>query len=165
MRGIKMKKIDISTPKYPNSFALVDDSDYAEINKDKWSKVKPGKGSTFYTIKGKGVNRRWMHFAIIGGEPGMEIDHKDGNGLNNQRSNLRLCTHAQNMQNRPMLRTNKSGYKGVSWAKCNNKWTSCIGVEGKTKHLGYFTCLLKAAKAYDKAAKKYYGEFASLNFK
>jgi hypothetical protein len=105
-----------------------------------------------------------MHRVIMNAPSGMLVDHRDGNGLNNQKSNLRICNRKQNQQNRPMNSNNKSGYKGVCWNKRSNKWRSGIRVDNKDIFLGSFFCLVKAAKAYDEAAKKYFGEFAYLNF-
>lgn len=89
-------------------------------------------------------------------------DHKNRDKLDNCRSNLRPATYLQNSGNQ------KTGYgsskfKGVSWYKVTEKWLSQIQFEGKTKHLGYFTDELDAAKAYNEAALKHFGEFARLN--
>lgn len=92
------------------------------------------------------------------------VDHIDMNGLNNQRSNLRLATNAQNQQNKPAYSTNKCGYKGVYWAKDRQKWRAGIQVNEKTINLGQFDTAVEAAKAYDIAAIEHHGEFARLNF-
>ncbi len=92
-------------------------------------------------------------------------DHEDGNGLNNQKSNLRIVTNAQNHMNKKGNRNTSSKYKGVCWNKESNKWTSSITLNQKQTHLGYFTCEKKAAKAYDKKAKELFGEYSRLNFK
>ena len=102
---------------------------------------------------------------------GEHIDHIDGNGLNNRRSNLRVANHSQNLANRGKQRGSYSSqYKGVCFAKSRNKWQANIssgflwGREHKTKFLGRFKCEVEAAEAYDMAALKYFGEFAKLNF-
>ncbi len=92
------------------------------------------------------------------------IDHRDGNGLNNQRHNLRPATTAQNSRNRGRCRNNTSGYKGVTWYKPQRKWLASISIDGRRKHLGYFASKLDAALAYDAAAREYHGDFARLNF-
>jgi hypothetical protein len=105
-----------------------------------------------------------MHVVIIGKVEGKMTDHRDGDGLNNQRHNLRHCTYAENARNRGATIKNKSGYKGVHWDKQRNKWYAKINRSGKTVFLGRFTDLIKAAKCYDKAARIYHREFAKLNF-
>lgn len=101
-----------------------------------------------------------MHRVILGLEKGdkLEGDHKDGNGLNNQRRNLRVATRTENHHNRTKYKTNTSGFKGVS-AK-SNRWMAKINIGGKAKHLGYFDTPELAAAAYAKAAKKHHKEFA-----
>lgn len=93
-----------------------------------------------------------------------DVDHKDGNGLNNQRSNLRTATRAQNARNRRIRTDNTSGFKGVTWRKDLGKWNAFIEIKTKRIHLGYFTDPMEAACAYDMAAVKYFGEFAHCNF-
>lgn len=165
-----MKKIDISTKKYPNTFALVDDEDYKKLIKKKWC-VKKGRTVSYAVnstrVKGLGeVFTVGMHRIVMDlpiGEP-QEIDHIDGNGLNNQKANLRVCTRSENMRNTGVHVDNTSGYKGVTWHGQNKKWQVFIRDDGKPRYLGTFTCLIKAAKAYDAGARKYHGEFARCNF-
>ena len=162
-----MKYIDISTKKYPNTFALVDDCDYEELNKYRWHAVKASGGLIYANrtprIKGKNKPIK-MHTAIMGHVDGKQVDHRSGDTLDNQRANLRHCSHAENMMNRKINSNNTSGYKGVSWDKAMNKWLASIQLNGKSIHIGYFFCLIKAAKAYDTAAVELFGEFARLNF-
>jgi hypothetical protein len=169
-----MKKIDISTPTHPNTFALIDDTDYDLIKQYTWTPSRNGLtlyADTFGYIKkgcsGVKSSRTSMHKMVLGGTigDGKEIDHIDGNGLNNTRLNLRVCSHRQNLQNRKISKRNTSGYKGVSWSSAANKWKASIKIGEKNTHIGLFTCLIKAAKAYDNAAKKHFGEYARLNFK
>ena len=110
----------------------------------------------------------FLHQAIIqlSGQivqPGEEIDHKDGDKLNCLDDNLRICSVAQNRQNSKIQKNNKSGYIGVSWKKPIKKWAAYICVNGKNKFLGYFSIKEDAARAYNIAAIKYFGEFAVLN--
>jgi hypothetical protein len=161
-----MKQIDVSTKKHPNTFALVDDSDYKELNKHHWFAFGQGSGNLRVRRHIK-KNGKWvglkMHIAIMGRVDGKEIDHKNGNALDNQRKNLRHCTHAENLRNRGVTVNSTSGFKGVYWCKGNKKWRTYIKYCGKMIYCGHFFCLIKAAKAYNTAASKYFGEFARLN--
>jgi len=93
----------------------------------------------------------------------LHVDHKDGNGLNNLRSNLRVATVGQNASNRDMNHYNKSGYKGVSWCTSRNKWRAYISYKDKTINLGSFNLAVSAAIKYNEFAKFYFGQFAWLN--
>lgn len=158
------KTILLTGKKYPNQVAVVDDEDYDRINASKW--FAAGDGYNLYAVRTKwdaGKYRKVrMHVAIMEPPPGMEVDHIDGNGLNNCRSNLRVCTHAENMRNRKRMRTNSSGYMGVQ--KSGTQWVATIQVNGKLLGLGRFIDPADAARVRDAAAVRYYGEFANLNF-
>ncbi|MCK5611589.1 Fis family transcriptional regulator [Candidatus Pacearchaeota archaeon] len=161
-----MKRIDVSTPKYPATFALVDDSDYEWLNQWKWSAKEDYK--TIYAHRcagpsGKRVHIK-MHRLILGCKGKEHGDHRDCNGLNNQRCNLRSCSNRENNMNQMISVRNTSGYKGVYWNKASSKWTARIKSSRKRHILGHYFCIVKAAKSYDKAARKYFGEFARLNF-
>ena len=91
-------------------------------------------------------------------------DHRDRNGLNNQKHNLRIVKKGLNGYNRKMMNNNKSGFRGVSWHKEINKWVAKIRIEKVLKHCGYYLNKIDAAKAYDNAATQYYGDDAILNF-
>ena len=92
-----------------------------------------------------------------------EIDHKDGNGLNNQRSNLRIATRSQNAMNIGTKSDNTSGYKGVSWRIDHKKWQVQIKVNGKTIHFGYYNNKVVVVKVYNEATIKYHKKFANIN--
>lgn len=93
------------------------------------------------------------------------LDHINHNSLDNRLSNLRLVTQAQNQANRRNKKNSTSSYKGVSWSSQKNKWKAQIKLNGKVKHLGYFSSEKEAAIVYDKAVPIYFGEYGFLNFK
>lgn len=144
-----------------NFFAYINDEDFDKINKYKWNAHFNGHNNYARArINNKMV---YMHHFILG-NPIDYIDHKDGNGLNNMKSNLRFCTNQMNQANRKINKNNKSGYKGVSWSKEKKKWVVNITFNRKTIFFGYYTDLISAAKKYDNEAKKLFGEFAKTNF-
>ncbi len=105
-----------------------------------------------------------MHRTILGVKKGVEVDHRDGNGLNNQRRNLRRASKSQNQAAyRGACKNKSSRFRGVRWASRYNNWTARITVNGREMHLGCFGVEVSAAAAYNRAAKKYFGRFASLN--
>lgn len=137
-----------------NQVALVDDDMYEELNQFKWFANKMG--NTFYakrmspTINGK-RHVIHMHHEILGKPPkGLMTDHRDGEGLNNQRKNLRHVTRRQNGQNRKHQKTS-SQYPGVNWIKRDKKWMAKIIIDGKTKYLAQLTDERKAFEAYRQA--------------
>ena len=114
-----------------------------------------------------------MHNLVIDVPPGMFADHVNHNGLDNRKANLRAATHMQNVWNRRKFsgltsggvkRPSRSKYKGVDWANDMKRWRARIRVNGKRIYLGSFEDEIEAAKAYDMAAKKFHGDFATLNF-
>ena len=104
-----------------------------------------------------------MHRVILKTPKGMDTDHRNGDGLDNRRCNLRICTKSQNSINRKMQSNNTSGYRGVYWHKRDKKWLAHIKIDGKKINFGYCSTKEQAAEAYNEAAKKHYGEFARLN--
>jgi hypothetical protein len=156
-----MKRIKLTQGK----FAFVDDSNFKELNKYKWYYSYYGYAvrarSRRLNVEGKRKFIR-MHREIMRCPKGKEVDHIDGNKLNNQKYNLRICTSSQNRMNKGKHFDNTSGYKGVSFVR--GKIISKIMVEGKIKYLGTFPDVISAAKAYDSGALKYHGKFANLNF-
>jgi len=158
-----MKEIQLTR----GQVALIDDEDFDRANAFKWFALK-GK-NTFYAARSVPVNGKrnlqYMHKFIMGDNPlKLDIDHRDGDGLNDQKENLRLCTRSENQMNRGPNKNHSSVYKGVCWHKSTKKWIVHIQIDGKLIYLGLFNNDKYAAKAYDQAAKKYFGEFAYLNF-
>lgn len=161
-----MKEIKLTQ----NKVALVDDADFSWLNSVKWTTHRVGKNEkNFYAHRqirrqdgsAHCVSMHQLLSAVMGFS---KPDHKDGNGLNNQRLNLRPATQGQNCMNRGMRSDNTSGFKGVSWRKGTNKWRAYINLQGVREWLGYFDFVEEAARAYDKRAKELFGEFAKLNF-
>lgn len=141
-------------------FAMVDDADYPVLSRFKWHASKDGK--TFYP---QNVNFGRMHSVLVTACKPLEVDHIDRNGLNNQRSNLRICTHQQNNWNQGKKKPGTSKYKGVSWFPARKKWMAKMRIKGKNTHLGCFQNEDDAAKCYDKHAALHFGEFACFNFR
>jgi len=149
-------------PLIRGGFAIVDGDDYEKLAKYRW--YCEHEGNTSYAVRTKNGKRIYMHRQILDAPKGKVVDHKDGNGLKNRKSNLRLCTRAQNMRNRrPWLRCS-SKYKGVSWDTCGNHWRARITFNGKKIHIGHFDDEVEAARAYDRKAWELFGEYAYLNF-
>jgi len=125
----------------------VDDEDFEELKQDSWCAHKDVFGN-YYARRRQGKKHIYMHHQIMGKPPkGLELDHRDGNRLNNLRSNLRFVTHRQNCQNR-MNEEKSSQYPGVSWITKRQKWDARTQINGKIKWLGYFDNEEDAAKAY-----------------
>jgi len=142
--------------------ALVDDEDYQRINQFKWCLNKTRK--VRYAHRAIKQTTVLMHRFILGlTDPKVQVDHWDRNGLNNQRSNLRI-TRTQNQHNTGLRKDNASGYKGVYWDEDRQKWVANIGIKGKRKYLGSFTTAEEAALAYDAKAREVFEEFAYINF-
>ncbi len=149
--------------------ALIDDSDYAELSKHTWYALKYRSGD-YYAVRNVRIDGRRhvisMARQILGLEFGdkRQADHRDHVTLDNRKDNLRVCTRQQNMMNRKPPRNTISQFKGVSWHKAAKKWKAQITVAGESIYLGFFVVEINAALVYDIYARKYYKEFAYLNF-
>jgi hypothetical protein len=148
--------------------ALVSDEDFKHLIQWYWSAQKSNDGMRWYAVRhtSRKLGKRktiYMHNEIMPPPPGMIVDHRDHDGLNNQRSNLRHATSAQNVHNSNKQKNNKSGYIGVR-PKRRGKFETYIFLDNHQKFLGSFIRAEDAARAYDKAAKEHRGEFAVLNF-
>jgi hypothetical protein len=135
----------------------IDSSDYALAKRFRWVVMQRAHTMHVYTeVQGSPL---YLHFLLTGFE---KTDHKDLDGTNNRRNNLRPCTQQQNGRNCGPKKNNKSGYKGVSFY--GGKYHASISTGDKQLRLGRFSNPQDAARAYDKAAKEHFGEFAWLNF-
>lgn len=142
--------------------AFVDDRDFERASAFKWSLKRSGKN--LYAHRRLGTSSITLHRFLVGLPPGVgKIDHWDGDGLNNQRDNIRVCSPTQNMRNRRPNDNHSSKYKGVGWRKSLGKWYASIRVNGRLIHLGFFRRETSAARAYDAAARKYFDKFCRLN--
>jgi hypothetical protein len=152
-----MKTINLTQGKV----AIVDDKDFDKVKNLKWFHHFGYAKRNFF------INKKWviisMHRLILGLGRGdvRQVDHINGNGLDNRRKNLRLCTNSQNQMNK--IVNNKYGYKGIFKTNRPKKWGVRIYKNKKRFTIGYFYEKIEAAKAYNEAAKKYYGEYACLN--
>lgn len=157
-----MKRIKLTQGKY----AIVDDEDYDWLNQWKWCAQKTKYGG-YLAVRGcrcpftKHIHTILMHRQIISCPKNMDVDHINHKTLDNTKNNLRICNRAQNRRNSKIM--NK--YKGITWHNQARQWMAQITVNYKHIYLGIFKNEIDAAKAYDKAAKKYHGEYAYLNFR
>jgi hypothetical protein len=146
---------------------LVDDEDFERLQRYRWFVNERGPCRHAYRcwMKNGVKGRIYLHREILGAPSGMVVDHINGNGLDNRRINLRLCTQKQNRRNqRKPARGKTSSYKGVSKSAGCNKFRAQITVNRKVVYLGEYDSEIIAAKTYDEAAKAYFGDFANLNF-
>jgi len=148
--------------------ALIDDADYELVSQYKWF-ADISRNTWYARTNVKRPNGSWtslkMHRLIIGAQKGEQVDHRDRNGLNNTRANLRISTVSQNCQNKRTPQHNKSGYKGVYYesAHTHRPWRAYIKIGNKQHKIGSFATREEAAQAYNEMALKHFGEFAHLN--
>lgn len=154
-----MKQIPLTQGKV----ALVDDEDLERVNQFKWCAHhdKNGKWYAMGRVEGKVI---YLHRLILSARKHEEVDHKNDDGLDCRRTNLRLCTSSENKYNRGKIRTNTSGYKGVTFDKRTRRWMAQITLSRKHIFIGRFETAEAAAKAYDAVARGNHGDFAHLNF-
>ena len=152
MREITLHNTDI--------VAFVDDEDYERISKFRWHARQ--RNNTWYAVRYTSTKTIGMHTEVL--RTPVRIDHKDRNGLNNQKENLREATHSINNQNRQKFKIESSSkFKGVHWLSRDGKWVAGYGLDNKWFRIGAFKTELEAAKAYDKKVLEVYGEDACTN--
>lgn len=144
--------------------AAVDDADYDRVSQYKWSAIQRGR----YAVRSETVavgKRRiiYLHRFIMDAPEGLTVDHINGNGLDNRRCNLRICSQGDNVRNRRHASGGTSKYQGVCWNKARRKWQANITVDNRLCYLGLFDDEQDAARAYNAAAVEHFGEFARLN--
>ena len=157
-------------PLTKGAFAIVDPDDYERLRQYKWHVCK--RSNTSYAIRHKWLpgEKRYttvsMHREVIDVPEGLFVDHINHRGLDNRKANLRPATPAENARYAlyPKKKNASSKYRGVWYYKKKKRWRAVIGINNTRKIIGSFHTELEAAKAYDAAAKKYYKEFAILNF-
>lgn len=150
--------------------AIIDDCDFISIVEYRWharESFTPANGKTKFcatrTERKNGITKTiFMHRAIANAPDGLSVDHINGDTLDNTRKNLRIATIQQNCWNR--IPNSGKKFKGVIVRKNRKKFSAQIKINWKSIHLGYFDTRMEAAIAYDVAAKKYFGQFARLNF-
>ena len=158
-----MKEIKLTQGKV----ALVDDEDFEYLNQWKWQANKK-KSKKFYAWRGKKIDGRYrmiyLHrFLLKLTDKKIFVDHVNMDTLDNRKENLRICTHSQNQMNTNKNSRNSLGYKGITYDKRVNRYYASITLDKKTFYLGGYIDPIDAAKAYNKAAIKFFGEFAKFN--
>ena len=159
----------IQIPLTLGKVALIDDADEDVVRRHTWHARCNAADRTCYALTNvKDANRHRtisMHRLLLTPPSDMQVDHIDGDGLNNLRSNLRIVTRAQNQQNRRKpINGLSSRFKGVSWRSHSNRWVASITANGKCIRIGLFDSEEDAARAYDEVASEMFGEYARLNF-
>lgn len=157
----------IRLPLSDGNFVTVDTDDYPLASQFAWRPLHC-KNVTYAVAWPRGQRKTrkvvLLHRILMDAQPGEEVDHRDGDGLNCTRQNMRRATREQNCRNQRRSSLNTSGYKGVHWDKARERWAAAIKHNGKNLHLGRFTDKESAARAYDAKARELGGEFARLNF-
>lgn len=159
-----MKEIKLSS----GMTAMVDDEDFEYLNKWKWSSRKRDRDKTCYAFRSERINERSksvsMHYCVFNPGEGKFIDHKDRNGLNNQKSNLRSATISENNRNQGKRRDSRHPYRGIKKSKSKGTkiWFARIRVGDKRFVSKSFKTPMEAAIEYNRMATKYHGEFAGL---
>lgn len=163
--------LTVKIPLTQGKFTLIDNKDYPLVSQYKWhvrtgSRPRSCSRILQYAASHLPISNKiiLLHRLILNPRKGEECDHINGDGLDNRRQNLRLVTHSENMMSQRNRLDTSSMYKGVCKCKDCNRWRAYIHINKKTIHLGSFKSEEEAGKAYDEAAKKYFGKYAKTNF-
>lgn len=154
----------LEVPLTQGKYALIDNEDLELVMRYKWCYIRAKSGNEYAVTMipiGKKQKQLRMHILIMGKGESPYIDHKNNNGIDNRKENLRFCTPKQNRQNSYKRKNSTSVFKGV--CHDNRGWRATICENGKCMHLGYFKNEIEAANAYNEKAKKLHGDFYSLN--
>jgi HNH endonuclease len=144
-------------------YAIVDDADFERLNQWGWAESPSGYVWRSVTVGPNKQGKVRMHRLVASTPTGLFTDHVNGDKLDNRRENLRVCTTAENGRNRGANRKSSSRYKGVSLRRSTGMWRASICLNGRSRHIGSFPSQEEAARAYNSAAAKHYGEFARQN--
>ena len=142
---------------------IIDDEDAEKVAPYSWCATWHQNTRTWRVVARVTGRHTLLHRLIMDAPAGVQVDHINGDPLDNRRSNLRLCNNQQNHANMGKRSNTTSQYKGVCWFKPARKWSARIKVNYKSISLGYFDNEIDAARAYNEAATQYFGEFARLN--
>ncbi len=161
-----MKLIPLTSSKHPKTFTMVDDEDFAFLNQWKWKVATTG--CKKYAAKSNSFGGKdwctYIHRVLLFATQGVEVDHINGDSLDNRKRNLRLCTRSQNVANTTKMRGPRSSkYRGVSWNKKGKMFLAQLYVGGKHVFRGLFEDEIDAAMAYNAVALQYHGKFAKPN--
>jgi AP2 domain/HNH endonuclease len=151
----------IEVPLTKGFVCVVDDADASLVSGPYWYAHKSR--TKWYAAANVDGKRIMMHRLIMAAPAEVEVDHRDGDGLNNRRANLRRASHQENGFNKKLYENNTSGFIGVTWHKKLGKWRAQIRKGGRHHSLGCYLDPRDAALAYNAAALKLFGEFAKLN--
>lgn len=147
-----------------DKIAIIDDEDFSLISLYKWHYHKHSDKYGGYAATSVNKIRIYMHKLILNVGKEHTVDHINHNKLDNRKINLRKCSQSENNKNKPKIKRNTSSkFKGVYFDKYSNSWKAQISINNHTTHIGRFKNEIEAAKAYNEACKKHYGEFANLN--
>jgi len=145
---------------------FIDQEDETRVNQYCWYAAKKKADNTYYVVSTT-AEHILLHRMLVNATGSVEVDHENGNGLDNRKENLRIATRLQNARNRRKTlivggRKATSQYKGVMWR--GGKWVATIWYDGKSRHLGVYDSEIDAAMAYDAASEKHHGRFGRKNF-